>query len=195
MPPYAVHCAACAANKSLLSVSRHKTGCSCHCRFFTLLARPKLLNNIDLLGNTDTIFLHDRPSPLLFLTSLSVLPVLLVGITVSKLSLFDSAMVAESFSFSLILGCFFILSGIHSQPSVEWTAPWQYWCLKISICLSCMLAVFSSFFSVPPGDCYAGKGIREADGLKKRVRKCGRKTNMWWRDGTTRHHTYLTIKN
>ena len=206
MPPYAVHCAACAANKSLLSVSRHWTGCSCHCRFFTLLARPELLNNSDLLGNTDAIFFPNRPSPFHF--SHPSLPSLcpLLGLQfLSRVCLTlpwqqRQREAASTLFFSLILVGFFFLSLCLSfsvlcrATVVEWTAPWQHWQLKTCICLSCTLSVcfsfLSSFFcssrwmSCRQG-CQGSRWLQE----RKRKQNCRRKKNktMWtlWRIPST----------
>lgn len=74
MPPYAVHCVACAANKSLLSVSRHWTGCSCHCRFFTLPASQASQQHW-FTGEYRRYFLPQQTLSVPFLPSLSALSV------------------------------------------------------------------------------------------------------------------------
>lgn len=172
MPPDAVQCAACASDKSLLSVSSHWTGCSCHRRFFTLLARPERLNSPDLVRKTDTIFslLHrlshpplPSPCPLLGLQFLSRVCLTLPTRRSCQhtLSLFDSCFYSPSV-FLLVLG---------GVTVVECVAPWQHRPLRTRIRLSCTFSCCFypslSFFSVPPGECETGVCAREADGSKK----------------------------
>lgn len=150
MPPYVVHCAACAANKSLLSVSRHWTGCSCHCRFFALLARPKLFNSIDLLGYTDTIFFPNRPCPFhCYHPSLPSLCPLLVLYFLSWvcLTLPWSRGRAKLPTHSPSLWVSFLSLLLSLLVLCRVAAPWQHWQWKTCICLSCMLSLCCPFFS------------------------------------------------
>lgn len=146
MPPYAVHCVACAANKSLLSVSRHWTGCSCHYRFFTLPA-SQVSQQHWFTGEYRRYFLPQQTLSVPFLPSLSALSVPPVRVTIPSLSLFHSAVAAKaerSCQHTLLFfdSCFFSFSLSPSNTVVEWTAPWQHWQLKTFICLSCTLCVF-----------------------------------------------------
>lgn len=79
----------------------------------SLYQQAKLLNNTDLLGNTDAIFFLNRPSP--FHSSHPSLPSLcpLLGATIPSLSLFHSAAAAKaerSCQHTLLLfdSCFFL---------------------------------------------------------------------------------------
>lgn len=145
------HCAACAADKSLLYVRRHWTGCSCHRRFFTLLAKTELLHWFT--GEYRHYFLpQNRPSPFHF--SHPSLPSLCPLLELQFLSWVcltrpwqQKCGTASSISF---LFCFLILSlsVLRRATGVEWMVPWQHWQLKTCICLSCTLSVcFSLFFS------------------------------------------------
>lgn len=147
MPPYAVHCVACAANKSLLSVSRHWTGCSCHYRFFTLPASQASQQHW-FTGEYRRYFLPQQTLSVPFLTSLSALsvpPVRSHNSFAESVSLCRGSKSWEKLpahSSSLWFLFFFSLSLSPSNTVVEWTAPWQHWQLKTFICLSCTLCVF-----------------------------------------------------
>lgn len=197
MPPYAVHCAACAADKSLLSVSRLWTGCSCHCRCFALLARPKLLNSTDLLGNTDTIFFPNRPSP--FHCSHLPVPSLCPLLGLQFLSWVCLTLPWQqrreklpAHSPSLWFLFFFLSRSFIPSPLSSYSGRVNGTMAALAVkdlYLSqlhalCVFFFVVFFFSVLPGECHAGKGAREADGFKEQKEsKSVEETNtVWWRD-------------
>lgn len=147
MPPYAVYCASCAADKSLLYVRRHWTGCSCHQCFFTLLAKgwaPLLI-----YWGIQTLFSspQTRPSPSPPYSALLMPPVRCYTFLAGSVWLERGVASSLSPRFVSSFLCFSVLC---RATGGERTVPWQHWQLKTCICLSCTLAVcFSSlFFSV-----------------------------------------------
>lgn len=154
MPPYAVHCAACAADKSLLYVRRHWTGCSCH-PFSSLYWQKGWAAMIYPPPSTHPP--PPKPDPPSLPSSCPLLGLQFLSrgsVWLGHGSRGGIGGVQFTLSSFFFLFLFLMFSVLCRATGGKQTVPWQHWQLKTCICLSCTLAVcFSLCSRLSTGEC------------------------------------------